>query len=126
MTELERKALLGDREAQEECARQEVVLNCWRCGGSATVKELHTGGKPIYAVVCENHFCGAYGCVHSTTQKAIAYWNTRPAPPVGRCGECKHLDDTGTKPVCWHTGLPLKFENDFCSYFEKGDEENGN
>lgn len=50
MTELERKALMGDRKAQEECTRQEVVLNCWRCGGSATVEELRTGGKPSFGV----------------------------------------------------------------------------
>lgn len=28
MTELERRALLGDREAQEECARKGILLQC--------------------------------------------------------------------------------------------------
>lgn len=126
MTELERKALMGDKEAQEECTRRRIVLPCPRCGGNATVEELHTGGKPIYAVVCENHFCGAYGCAHSTTEKAISYWNTRPAPPVGRCGECEHWADWGAcgRP---ENGWDVSKMNadDFCSRFEpKGDEKN--
>lgn len=88
--DLIRRALLGDQEAQEECTEKWIVLPCWRCGGESEIQELHTGGKPIYAVTCKKTYCGAYGCAHSTQQKAIEYWNTRPAPPIGRCGECKH------------------------------------
>ena len=86
--ELIRRALMGDQEAQKECTEKGIVLPCWRCGGESEIQELHTGGKPIYAVTCKKTYCGAYGCAHSTQQKAIEYWNTRPAPPVGRCGEC--------------------------------------
>lgn len=32
MTELERRALLGDPEAQEQCTRQGIVLACPFCG----------------------------------------------------------------------------------------------
>lgn len=32
MTELERRALLGDRQAQEECTRLGIVLPCPFCG----------------------------------------------------------------------------------------------
>ena len=32
MTELERRALLGDRKAQEECTRQGIALPCPCCG----------------------------------------------------------------------------------------------
>lgn len=86
--ELIRRALLGSREAQQECTEKGIVLPCWRCGGESEIQELHTGGKPIYAVTCKKTHCGAYGCAHSTQQKAIEYWNTRPAPPVGRCKDC--------------------------------------
>ena len=32
MTELERRALLGDQEAQKECTEQGIVLPCPFCG----------------------------------------------------------------------------------------------
>lgn len=86
--ELIRRALLGSRDAQKQCTEKEIVLPCWRCGGESEIQELYTGGKPIYAVTCKKTYCGAYGCAHSTQQKAIEYWNTRPAPPVGRCKDC--------------------------------------
>ena len=86
--ELIRRALMGSREAQKQCTEKEIVLPCWRCGGESEIQELHTGGKPIYAVTCKKTYCGAYGCACSTQQKAIEYWNTRPAPPVGRCKDC--------------------------------------
>lgn len=38
MTDLERRALLGDAEAQRECTEKGIVLACWRCGGDAAVK----------------------------------------------------------------------------------------
>ena len=86
--ELIRRALLGDQDAQKQCTEKEIVLPCWRCGGESEIQELHTGGKPIYAVTCKKTYCGAYGCACSTQQKAIEYWNTRPAPPVRRCRDC--------------------------------------
>ena len=54
-------------------------MSCCRAGGGgkAEVETLNTGGKPIYAVVCERHYCGAYGAAHHTKQKAIEEWNTR-------------------------------------------------
>ena len=70
-------ALLGDRAAQERITERGELLPCWRCGGQAKVETLNTGGKPIYAVVCEKHYCGAYGAAHHTKQKAIEEWNTR-------------------------------------------------
>lgn len=125
MTDLERRALLGDRHAQEECTRQGIVLGCWRCGGDAEVKCVSTVGRPLYAVSCKKHYCGAYGCAHRTEKEAISYWNTRPTPPIGRCGECKHRgkDD---QTVCNHpvTGLfDMLTPEDFCSYFEPKDGE---
>lgn len=86
--ELIRRALMGSREAQKQCTEAGIVLPCWRCGGESEIQELHTGGKPIYAVTYKKTYCGAYGCACSTQQKAIEYWNTRPAPPVGRCKDC--------------------------------------
>ena len=90
MKELERRALLGDKQAQEECTEKGIVLPCWRCGEGAEVKQVSNVGRPLYAVSCKNHYCGAYGCAHRTENEAILYWNTRTAPPIGRCKDCKH------------------------------------
>lgn len=70
-------ALLGDRDAQGRITARGEMLPCWRCGGEAELQEIHTGGKPVYAVSCKKHYCGAYGCAHPTKQYALAYWNTR-------------------------------------------------
>lgn len=111
--ELIRRALMGDQEAQKECTEKGIVLPCWRCGGESEIQELHTGGKPIYAVTCKKTYCGAYGCAHSTQQKAIEYWNTRPAPPIGRCGDCAAYIDN----KCSNTGY-YKTEQGYCNDFE--------
>lgn len=116
MTDLERRALLGDRQAQEECTRQGILLPCWKCGGEAEVNELHTGGKPLYAVACQKHYCGAYGAGSGSIQKAIEFWNTRPAPPVGRCGECGRKTLRGNRIFCEVNGIMN--EDDFCNYFK--------
>lgn len=110
--DLERRALLGDWQAQEECARQGIIIRCWRCGGSAEVRRMNSEGKPIYAVVCKRSYCGAYGSTCPTPQEAIVYWNRRPAPPIGRCKDCKH-QGTGDSDIC-HSGL----SEEFCSGFE--------
>lgn len=119
--ELIRRALLGSREAQKQCTEAGIVLPCWRCGGESEIQELHTGGKPIYAVTCKKTYCGAYGCACSTQQKAIEYWNTRPAPPVGRCKDCRWYEyGKAWYPYCNHPdGLANSVKTtDFCSYFE--------
>lgn len=126
MTDLERRALLGDRQAQEECTRRGIMLPCWKCGGAAEVNELHTGGKPIYAVACKKHYCGAYGAGSASVPKAIEFWNTRPAPPIGRCKDCKYLERRATFSYCitieqveycvYGMG-EVSGENDFCGRF---------
>lgn len=44
MTDI-KKALLGDREAQERVTERGELLPCWRCGGVAEIQEVHTGGN---------------------------------------------------------------------------------
>ena len=136
--ELIRRALMGSREAQKQCTEKEIVLPCWRCGGESEIQELHTGGKPIYAVTCKKTYCGAYGCAHSTQQKAIEYWNTRPAPTVGRCKDCvwsreptkEDYAEIGRDVLAYKDSLvcdfceDAKWKDDFCSYFKKRKEKN--
>ena len=134
MTELERKALLGDQEAQKECTEKGIVLPCWRCGGEAEVNELPIGGKPLYAVACKKHYCGAYGAGNRSAAKALEDWNTRPAPPIGRCGECKHsyinfISATQGTALCVLLTNKAQGEqfimpqDGYCSYFEPKERE---
>ena len=116
--ELIRCALLGSREAQQECTEKGIVLPCWRCGGESEIQELHTGGKPIYAVTCKKTYCGAYGCACSTQQKAIEYWNTRPAPPIGRCRDCFQYHSEGPGVGYCSLDDQGREETNFCSEFE--------
>lgn len=126
MTDLERRALLGDAEAQRECTEKGIVLGCWRCGGDAEVKCVSTVGRPLYAVSCKKHYCGAYGCAHRTEKEAISYWNTRPAPPIGRCGECANSPDiaTRTKGLRWCRIFRSEVKPDgFCNCFKSKEGE---
>lgn len=41
MTDLERRALLGDRQAQEGCTRRGILLPGPFCGGSSEIHELY-------------------------------------------------------------------------------------
>lgn len=115
MTEIERRALLGDRQAQEECTQRGIVLPCWRCGGEANVYQTSAFGRPLYAVSCKKHYCGAYGCAHRTEQEAISYWNTRSAPPIGRCRECKNWDK-----ITWECEAAADIEVAYHKYTEPG------
>lgn len=92
MTELERRALLGDREAQRECTEKGIVLPCPICGEAnveyGTCRCTDTTNSLDY-IECES--CGirieTEHYVNSIS--ALRKWNTRPAPPIGRCGTCK-------------------------------------
>lgn len=141
MTELERKALMGDREAQRECTEKGIVLPCPFCGGKSEIGSTSTIHGTSFYVKCQNKCavtCGHFrvpGILWRVTEQneAIAIWNTRPALPVGRCKECQHyvaewVGDGETIPAeCIHplTELFVVNDDDFCSCFEpKGDEGN--
>ena len=146
MTELERKALLGDREAQKECTEKGIVLSCPFCGGESELKHtsMPTGFSEIsdyFFVKCKECGCKPYvlngTCLFFTdkgmekakqlSEKVLSLWNTRQAPPIGRCGECKNWESDGTFEIddcgksqnwgaCLVTLHHVK-ENHYCSYF---------
>lgn len=89
MTDIERRALLGDKQAQEECTEKGIVLPCPFCGGEAehfSKKEdwlgvqFPTVGHLFY---CKNCVVGTQ--YHKFRKEALTVWNTRSAPPIGRC-----------------------------------------
>lgn len=88
MTELERRALLGDKQAQYECTKNGIALACPFCGQE----------KIRILPVCGQGFIECPKC-HCTTdlvdsvETAIKQWNTRTAPPIGRCASCACWDE---------------------------------
>lgn len=122
MNDLERRAMLGDRQAQEECTRRGIVLPCPFCGGVAMI-EYDTVSPFEYNVFCGD--CGVMLGISEDKQVAISEWNTRPAPPIGRCGECGAYTSEG--PGAGHcsdgTG---KTDEGYCdSFYPKGGEDDG-
>ena len=100
--ELIRRALMGSREAQQECTGKRIALPCPFCGKEDSVETLdcYTAEglkceserfrKDYFKCVC-NYLkggCGTSTGVSETKQEALYKWNTRPAPPIGMCKDC--------------------------------------
>ena len=136
LTELESRALSGDRKAQEECTKNGIVLPCPCCGGSPNLKNQKVEyGLSGTIIRCTK--CGLY--LYSADTKAISVpgaiknvpienheqigirrWNTRVTPPIGRCEECSNFGynlENDTYCGC-PEGLSDPKEVDFCSYFK--------
>lgn len=115
MNDLERRALLGDAEAQRECTEKGIALRCPICG---TPLGLDTKIDFLFHVP---NGCALSGVAINNIQSSIQRWNTRPAPPIGRCGECVYSQNV--KPngkgfnICPASGMEIT-DTDFCSYFE--------
>ena len=125
MTELERRALLGDQEAQKECTEKGIVLPCPICGEKDTDYGLWTGTMSGFDYMkCEN--CGTeISAVHNGNAiSALGKWNTRPAPPIGHCYECLNKVDTvgKTNIICAKIGEGRQ-NYDYCSYYEPREEK---
>lgn len=122
MDSLVRKALLGDREAQRECTEKGIVLPCPFCGNENNI--ISNWG--MFRVWCPH--CKAKSEDTLTTRDALKSWNARPAPPIGRCGECKCWQRNGSDwGSCskWYTEDKVQafmLEDEFCSYFEPKEE----
>lgn len=94
--ELIRRALMGEKRAQEECTQKRIALPCPFCGKEDSVETLdcYTAEglkceserfrKDCFKCVC-NYLkggCGTSTGVSETKQEALEKWNTRPALPV--------------------------------------------
>ena len=124
MGNLVRKALMGNKQAQEECTAEGIVLPCPFCGGNKI--------KTPY--VCADHFIECSSChsasnIVSSRKQALKLWNTRPAPSIGRCEECefytvlRHCKVHSQEPDQYGSGTYVEMlPDDFCSYFEPKEE----
>lgn len=139
--ELIRRSLLGDQEAQKECTEKGIALPCPKCFGDGV--KIEGDGHDIYDpdtlgyidsipdsilyVTCDNcNLCS--NCItvedgeerEDAEKRLIAEWNTRPAPPIGKCGECALWKEEKECPgafCCTITGMERE-SNDFCSEVE--------
>ena len=135
--ELIRRALLGSWEAQQACADKGIVLPCPCCKGEAYTETFFERKGWRTVVGCSECPVSLSTITYDTEEiaqkKALKDWNTRPAPPVGRCKDCmwsreptkedyKELDrdllSYKDSLVCdfWEREVWCK---DFCSYFDK-------
>lgn len=127
MNDLIRRALLGDRKAQEECTRQGIALPCPCCGGEAAEKmegALYFGAK----IVCKKCGMGTESTKMATPsgnrKAALTAWNTRPAPPIGRCETCGYWIKTTC--YCWKSkvfGQSCR-KDEYCSSWTSKEEAN--
>ena len=122
--ELIRRALMGSREAQQECTEKGIVLPCPFCGSDSKV----FADIDLFGVRCVDSACIGHDmrAEYYLRDRAIEDWNTRPAPPVGRCGECKEKEETIVNDkgflICPVSGMEIT-DHDFCSYFELREEQ---
>ena len=133
--ELIRRALLGNKKSQEECTAKGIALPCPCCCASVDIvcvpaHEHKILDLPAYQGGC---FIECTGCTYAISgenkKEVLKAHNTRPAPPIGRCGECKHFNhffnevghcmihsqekDLGGEGYCVEM-----LKTDFCNYFE--------
>lgn len=139
--ELIRRALLGDQQAQEELSNKFIPIPCAFCKSDGSNMKVQYD-KGVAWMECQA--CGACGPIaesddeYTGEKAAIRAHNTRPAPPIGKCGECKWSrqpteqdyieigrDVLSYKDSCVCNFLEpadARWKNDFCSYFEPKEE----
>ena len=122
--ELIRRALMGSREAQEELSNKFIPIPCAFCKADGSNMKVQYD-KGVAWMECQA--CGACGPIAESDDEyigekaAIRAHNTRPAPPVGRCKDCRWYEyGKAWYPYCNHPdGLANSVKTtDFCSYFE--------
>ena len=132
--ELIRRALLGSWEAQQACADKGIVLPCPCCKGEAYTETFFERKGWRTVVGCSECPVSLSTITYDTEEiaqkKALKDWNTRPAPPVGKCEECKFCEGMSKNQGlhCTLNGFGIEYglifitPESFCSYFEPKEE----
>ena len=114
--ELIRRALLGSREAQQECTEKGIVLPCPFCGSDSKVfADIDLFGARCVDSTCIGHDMRAE---YYLRDRAIEDWNTRQAPPIGRCRDCFQYHSEGPGVGYCSLDEQGREETNFCSEFE--------
>lgn len=111
--ELIRRALIGDREARDLCTDKGIAIPCPFCQGDKTARRCVCGEGFIECLTCH-----ATSSMRSNPDEALKDWNTRPAPPVGRCKDCFHYHSEGPGVGYCSLDDQGREETNFCSEFE--------
>ena len=114
--ELIRRALMGDEQAQQECTKRGIVLPCPFCGSENIV--ISKWG--LWRRWCQEYLGKSDDQLSQAD--AIRKWNTRPAPPVGRCKDCINATNPGSNIVFCDYFERDMMPDDFCSCFEPREE----
>lgn len=129
--ELIHRALLGDQKAQKQCTEKRIVLPCPFCG-SENIVISNWGLCRVWCQVCLGKSDDQL-----SQADAIRKWNTRPAPPIGKCGECKYSREPTKQDyeeldryslmhkdacVCTYDEPKEVWKFDFCSSFKPREE----
>lgn len=116
MTELERKALLGDTEAQKQCTELGIILPCPICGGGSKSRISKCWRPKVsYNIMCTK--CYTNSGWYDTEKEAIAEWNTRTAPPVGCCEDCRYFAGSMCKKAAPHY-IRRVYKSFYCKGFK--------
>lgn len=134
MTELERRAMMGDKQAQRDCTTKGIILPCLKCHGEVKISSVGQNGNRLEMGFRCNR-CGlelVYGqyllkggmdILATENPTPLAQWNDRPEPPIGKCKDCIHYEfgvclqiyeDGNVSADSWQK----RKHDDFCSYFE--------
>lgn len=130
--ELIRRAMIGNEEAQDLCTVKGIAIPCPICGKESCIDildcytaegldcECQSYRKESFKCVCNflKGGCGTSIGVSKTKQEALEKWNTRPAPPVGRCKDCFHYHSEGPGVGYCSRDDQGRVETNFCSEFE--------
>lgn len=127
MDGLIRRALMGSQEAQQECTEKRIALPCPFCGN----KNIRISNWGMWRCWCPE--CLGKSEDSLRERDAIKHWNTRPALPIGKCGECKYFNHFfnavghcmihSQEKDSFGDGYRVEMlKTDFCSYFEPREE----
>lgn len=120
--ELIRCALLGDQEAQQACTDKGIVLPCPCCKGEAYTETFFERKGWRTVVGCSECPVSLSTITYDTEEiaqkKALKDWNTRQAPPIGRCKDCFQYHSEGLGVGYCNLDDQGREETNFCSEFE--------
>lgn len=128
--ELVHRALMGDEQAQQECTEKGIVLPCPFCGNEyPAITNVQGYGIEIKCQHCNITFSRdfyGYGRAKERCRSVtLRAWNARPAPPVGRCKDCRWYEyGKAWYPYCNHPdGLAnsVRATDFFCCFEPKED-----
>lgn len=114
--------------------RVQVICNKCKSRGKPVFTQPLVNPNP-YITKWGNNYAETEVCKKETERflpyvlDAIYGWNTRPAPPIGRCGECRfytalgHCKVHSQEPDQYGSGAYVEMlPDDYCSYFEPREE----